>query len=107
MAQRVRASVLFYDKTLFHDGYIREMRVIRVPRPVLGSTHSFKYTLFYGRPGERTILYDNERMKGDHRHRYGREEAYEFSTLEQLIEDLLEDVRRARRDTAPPAHEDG
>jgi hypothetical protein len=45
-------------------------------------------------------------MKGDHRHRYGREEPYEFSTLGQLIEDFLEDVRRARRDAESSFKED-
>lgn len=42
------------------------------------------------------MSYDNERGKGDHRHIEGREEAYAFTSVEQLIEDFLADVRRLR-----------
>ena len=55
--------------------------------PVPGSTHGLKYSLFYGRPGERLVGYDNERGRGDHRHLAGKEEPYSFSTPEQLIAD--------------------
>ena len=55
-----------------------------------------KYSLFYGRPGERLAGYDNERGRGDHRHLVGKEELYSFSTPEQLIADFLADVRRLR-----------
>jgi hypothetical protein len=62
------------------------------------SEHRYKYSLFYGRPGERIILYDNERGKGDHRHYGDREEAYVFRSVETLTADFLADVRRARED---------
>jgi hypothetical protein len=55
-----------------------------------------KYSLFYGRPGQRLIGYDNERGRGDHRHVEGKQQPYDFSTPEQLIEDFLADVRRLR-----------
>jgi len=55
-----------------------------------------KYSLFYGRPGERLVGYDNERGWGDHRHLAGKEEPYSFSTPEQFIADFLADVRRLR-----------
>ena len=50
-----------------------------------------------GREGERTVGYDNEPGKGDHRHYAHREEPYTFTTPEQLIWDFLADVRAARR----------
>ena len=75
-----------------------------IPRPVRGSQHMFKYSLFYGRPGERLILYDNEPGKGDHRHYLGREEPYVFTTPEQLIRDFLWDVQNVgRRETSDDA----
>jgi hypothetical protein len=43
--------------------------------PAPPGSHSFKYRLFYGVPGQRLIGYDNERGKGDHRHVDDREEA--------------------------------
>jgi uncharacterized protein with HEPN domain len=42
----------------------------RVPTPVKGSTHHYKYRLFYGHPGKRIVGYDNERLKGRSRARW-------------------------------------
>jgi hypothetical protein len=56
------------------------------------STHSYKYSLFYGTAGSRRVGYDNERGKGDHRHIGEREEAYVFITLEKLLDDFRRDV---------------
>jgi hypothetical protein len=91
-----RASLEFHDKQRFPDGSIVEMTIWSVTRPVQGSRHRVKYSLFYGVPGERRVGYDNERGKGDHRHIEGREEAYAFVSVERLIEDFLADVRRLR-----------
>jgi hypothetical protein len=71
---------------------------LEVPQPVPPSEHRFKYALFYGRPGERTVLYDNERGKGDHRHYGAHEQAYRFTSVEQLVADFLADVRAMRGD---------
>ena len=81
---------------LFPDGYFLRIRVWEVAEPVPPSEHRFKYSCFYGRPGERVVLYDNERGKGDHRHYGDREEIYEFRDIETLIADFLADVRRVR-----------
>ena len=56
--------------------------------------HGLKYSLFFGRAGERIIGYDNEKGKGDHRHYRSQEEPYRFSSLEQLIRDFENDVER-------------
>ena len=58
--------------------------------------HPFKYRIFYGRPGERLLGYDNERPKGDHRQQGGREQAYRFESPEELIYDLLPEVEERR-----------
>ena len=92
----MRATRAFYDRGEFPDGAIVEMTIWLVPEPVAGSKHSFKYSLFYGYPGQRIVGYDNERGKGDHRHLDGREEPYDFSTVEVLVSDFLCDVRRMR-----------
>ena len=91
-----RASLEFHDKQRFPDGSTVEMTIWSVPRPVQGSRHRVKSSLFYGIPGERRVGYDNERGKGDHRHIEGREEAYAFVSVERLIEDFLADVCRLR-----------
>jgi hypothetical protein len=81
---------------LFPDGHILRIRVWEVAEPVAPSEHRFKYSCFYGRPGERVILYDNERGKGDHIHHGEREETYQFRDIETLIADFLADVRQVR-----------
>jgi hypothetical protein len=42
------------------------------------------------------VGYDNERPKGDHRHLDGVEEAYAFTTVEDLVRDFLADVEKRR-----------
>jgi hypothetical protein len=90
------AALIFHRKRVFEDGAIAELRHLLVPNAVRGSGHSFKYSLYYGRHGERLIGYDNEAGKGDHRHYGVHEEKYEFTTPEQLVADFLADVRRLR-----------
>lgn len=55
--------------------------------------HGLKYSLFFGRDGERIIAYDDEAGKGDHRHYGDREEPYRFTTMENLIADFWNDVK--------------
>jgi hypothetical protein len=75
------------------DGFITALRLWRVPSAVPPATHHFKYALFFGRPGERWVLFDNERGKGDHKHILEVETPYEFTTPEKLIEDFQAAVR--------------
>ncbi|WP_205927053.1 DUF6516 family protein [Rhizobium sp. P32RR-XVIII] len=95
----MRAQLLYRSKSVLSDGAIVEAVIWKVPQPLPGSLHNYKYSLFYGYPGQRVVGYDNERGKGDHRHVKGREEPYQFSTIEKLIDDFLRDVetRRQRR----------
>jgi hypothetical protein len=92
----MKATKVYWDRAELPDGAIVEMTIWRVPAPVGGSSHAYKYSLFYGYPGQRVVGYDNERGKGDHRHVEGGEQAYTFSTIETLLADFLADVRRAR-----------
>ena len=91
------AILILHRKRVFDDGGISEMKLWLLPLPVRRSRHRFKYSLFYGRAGERLVGYDNEAGKGDHRHYGDREEPYQFTTPEQLIADFLADVRKLRR----------
>jgi hypothetical protein len=92
----VKAELLQRQKSVLIDGAILEMVVWRVPQPVEGCVHNYKYRLYFGRDGERIVGYDNERPKGDHRHFNGVETPYVFSTVELLVRDFLADVERAR-----------
>ena len=92
----MKAIRAFYDRAEYPDGAIVEMSIWIVPVSVPGSSHAFKYSLYYGYPGRRVVGYDNERGKGDHRHVGEREESYRFSNVEALVADFLSDVKRAR-----------
>lgn len=92
----MKGRLVFSDKRVNEDGTIVEIVVWSVPEPVPPSSHGYKYRLFYGRPGERIVGYDNERGKGDHKHIGGRELSYRFLSVERLIEDFVQDVERIR-----------
>lgn len=88
------ARFILDRKLLLDDGRIIQIRVWRLPEVDAERPHGLKYSLFFGRAGERIIGYDNEKGKGDHRHYRSREEPYRFSSLEQLIRDFEKDVER-------------
>jgi len=44
------------------------------------------------------VGYDNERGKGDHKHIGGQEQAYVFQSVDQLLEDFWNDVKRCDDD---------
>ncbi len=93
-----KATLFFEGKEVLADGFIVEMRIWVVPFPVRPSRHAFKYALFYGRPGEPIVLFDNERGKGDHKHIGTAESAYRFESPEALIEDFKAAVQAARKE---------
>ena len=93
---RAKAEQIRRRKTVLSDGSILELVIWRVPRPVPGSRHDYKYRLYYGRDGLRLVGYDNERPKGDHRHIGKVEAAYTFSSVETLVRDFLADVEKWR-----------
>jgi len=97
MIANMKAELLYRSKNILSDGAIVEMVIWKLPHPVLGSLHDYKYRLFYGYEGQRVVGYDNERGKGDHRHVKGHEEAYEFSTVDKLVADFLGDVHIRRQ----------
>ncbi len=91
-----KATLLYHDKAALPEGGTVEMKIWALPHATTGRSHGLKYSLYYGRGGERIVGYDNEAGKGDHRHLRDREEAYRFTTVEQLIADFLADVKEER-----------
>ncbi len=54
-----------------------------------------KYRPVYILDGERIVGFDNERGKGDHKHLGGKELAYRFVSIDQLLDDFLAEVERS------------
>lgn len=77
----------------YEDGTILAITVWLVPAPVPPSVHRFKYSFFYGRPGVRLVLFDNERGKGDHKHIREVESSHVFENVEKLTADFMAAVR--------------
>ena len=96
MVYHMKAKLLLHDKYVYANGDIREMVLWRPPEADPERPHGLKYSLYYGRDGERIVGYDNERGKGDHRHYLEREEAYSFKSVEQLISDFRSDIETVR-----------
>lgn len=88
------ATLIYQAKQVLISGAIVQVRIWRLAGTSAERPHGLKYSLFYGRPGERIVAYDNEAGKGDHRHYRDREEPYVFTTLGRLIADFEADVRR-------------
>ena len=89
----MKAELLMRECRVLELGFI-EVVVWRVPKPLGGSTHSFKYRLAYVVEGECVLRYDNESGKGDHRHMGGKEATYLFVSVDNLLDDFLADVTR-------------
>jgi hypothetical protein len=92
------AQLLFRDKYIYADGAIREMVIWRLPEADSERAHGLKYSLYYGHSGNCLVRYDNERGKGDHRHAGDQETPYDFTSVEQLIQDFRGDIERLRGD---------
>lgn len=91
-----KARLIIEDSGVLADGARWTIRVWLVPSPVPPSTHRYKYSLYYGYPGERVVGYDNERGKGDHKHLKGEELPYLFVSIERLLDDFAADVEAVR-----------
>lgn len=74
------------------DTSFAEIVIWRLPRPLPGSAHEYKYRLACVVNEVCALRYDNEASKGDHKHIGEREEAYRFTTLDQLVADFWADV---------------
>lgn len=93
----MKAALLIRERVVYPDGSLAEIVVWRVPRPVPPATHRFKYRLAYVVGGKRVLGYDNERGKGDHRHAGGREEAFVFTSIDDLLARFVAEVETLRR----------
>jgi hypothetical protein len=92
----MKAQLLLHERHQLAVDSFAELRVWRVPTPVRGSGHDFKYALALIVGGACVLRYDNEAGKGDHRHVGEIETDYAFATPSQLLADFWNDVDRWR-----------
>lgn len=85
----VNAVLEFRDYVPFGPTIRAELVAWRVPLPVRGSVHGYKYRFALIAEGVCVLRYDNEAGKGDHRHVGNREFAYDFVGLDRARHDFL------------------
>jgi hypothetical protein len=90
----MKATQLICTHIIYAESVFAELVLWRLPKPLIGSLHNFKYRLAYVVRGRCVLRYDNETGKGDHRHFGENGSAYIFTTPEQLIADFQNDIKR-------------
>jgi hypothetical protein len=87
------AELLLDERHVLGETAFAELVVWRVPAPVRGSQHEFRYRLALVVDGDCVLRYDNEAGKDDHRHVGKKEYEYQFKTAERLLADFWVDVK--------------
>ncbi|MFC3677480.1 toxin-antitoxin system TumE family protein [Ferrovibrio xuzhouensis] len=93
----MKAELLMREVWRLDEHAAVEIVIWRLPKPLAGSRHGFKYRLAYIERNRCVLRYDNEAGKGDHRHAGRREQAYDFSDPDTLLADFWRDVDEWRR----------
>jgi hypothetical protein len=92
----MKARELFNRRVLVSEDAFTELVLWEVPEPLSGSGHHYKYRLAFVVAGACVLRYDNEAGKGDHKHVRGKEVKYRFVSVDMLVADFFEDVKRWR-----------
>ncbi len=98
----MKAVELIRLRIVYSESSFAELVLWHLPKPIEGSMHEYKYRLAYVVRGKCVLHYDNEIGKGDHRHSGGEENAYLFTTPEQLIAGFQNDTERWNHENHNP-----
>ena len=82
------AELLLKRRATMADALFAELVIWCVPRPLAGSSHSYKYRLALVANGVCVIRFDNEAGKGDHIHRLSKQYDYHFVDVDILLSDF-------------------
>ncbi len=88
----MNAELMLNERHVVSEDAFVEMVVWRLPLPVAGSQHSFKYRLALVVNGLCVLRYDNEHGKGDHKHVGENSIPYIFTTPQALLADFWNDA---------------
>jgi len=95
--QYMPARLVAKAKEVRDDGSIVEVVIWEISEPLVPSTHSYNYRLYYGAAGVCRVRYDNERGKGDHKYLDELEVRYQFFDEAQFLADFWRDVQEATK----------
>ncbi|HEY0412156.1 MAG TPA: DUF6516 family protein [Allosphingosinicella sp.] len=88
----MKAALLLRSRYALDETAFAEVVIWRVPAPVRGSPHEYKYSLALVVDGVCQVRYDNESGKGAHRHVGGTETSCRFTTPARLLADFRRDI---------------
>ena len=96
----MKATLVARTRIVYAEYAFVELVLWKVPAPVAGSSHEFKYRLAYVVDGVCVVRYDNEVGNGDHRHYGEKESEYAFTTPEALLAAFERDIARWNRENS-------
>ena len=98
----MKPRLLFDRRVVVDEQSFAELVAWVLPKPAVGSRHRIKYRLAFVVKDRCVVRYDNEAGKGDHRHFGNDELPYAFRSVDRLLEDFLDDVKRWRHENRNP-----
>jgi len=84
----MQARLILRQRVILSAGVFKELVLWRVPAPLAGSAHDFKYRMALVVNGACVLRYDNEAGKGDHFHGPAGEVPFVFTGIEALLNDF-------------------
>ena len=94
MISNMKATLMARRRIVYSPTAFTVLVLWRVPKPVAGSNHDFKYRLAYVVDAACVVRYDNELSKGEHRRIGLTESEYKFASPEKLMIDFQNDIAR-------------
>lgn len=88
----MNAELMLKERHIISKDAFVEILVWRLPSPVEGSQHEYKYRLAFILRGQCVLRYDNEREQGDHKHIGEDKIPYTFTNPQTLLDDFWHDV---------------
>ena len=96
----VKATELLRRRIPYSEVAFAELVLWQLPKPLPGSTHSYKDRLAYVVGGICVLRYDNESGKGDHRHFREKESKYAFDGVDELLAAFQRDIKRINHENS-------
>lgn len=98
----MNAQKLIDRRVILASHLFAQLVLWKLPNPVIGSLHPYKYRLALVSRNVCVLRFDNEAGKGDHYHLGDDEYPYRFQTVGQLLVDFEAEIKRWR-DAHPDA----
>jgi hypothetical protein len=92
----MQAILLLKERRVLGEDRFADVTIWRLPKPLPGNAHVFKYRLALVDDEVCVLRFNNEAGKGDHKHVGGRQVPYAFTTLDQLVADFWQAVENWR-----------